>query len=354
MVRSAEPSSTGSPYVPLVEVTRGGIVESIHAGAVAVVDDAGRVIFSAGEPETVVFTRSACKPFQAVPFIAAGGHEKYGFTAPEIATMCASHSGEPRHAEAVRRMLAKCGRSESELQCGTHPPIFYSLNGRLPRAGEAFTPAQHNCSGKHAGMLAFCTLTGTAPEQYLDFEHPVQLQIRRAMASFAGVAENELALGVDGCSAPNFAVPLAGLARAFVRLCKDQADAEYGSAPRTIFRAMTAHPEMVSGEKRNDLAIMRTGRGDWVSKVGAEAMQGIGIRSRGWGIAIKIADGNPRALHPVTVEVLRQIGLLDDPDGTPLAEFRHPPVKNYREIETGVVRPIFRLNTHVHSGVTRN
>ena len=354
MARSAEPSSTVSPYVPLVEVTRGGIVESVHAGAVAVVDDTGRVIFSAGEPETIVFTRSACKPFQAVPFIAAGGHRKYGFTVSEVATMCASHSGEPRHEEAVRSMLAKCGRLESELQCGTHPPIFYSLSGRLPRAGEEFTPAQHNCSGKHAGMLAFCTLTGTAPANYLDFEHPIQLQIRRAMASFAGLAEGDLVLGVDGCSAPNFALPLAGLARAFVRLCRDQADPEYGDAPRTIFGAMTAHPEMVSGEKRNDLAIMQTGKGDWVSKVGAEAMQGIGIRSRGWGIANKIADGNPRALHPVTVEVLRQIGLLDDPDGTPLSGFRHPPVKNYREIETGVVRPVFDLNTHATEGASHN
>ena len=163
-----------------------------------------------------------------------------------------------------------------------------------------------------------------------------------------------LVLGVDGCSAPNFALPLAGLARAFVRLSRDQADPEYGDAPRTIYSAMTAHPEMVSGQKRNDLAIMQTGKGDWVSKVGAEAMQGIGIRSRGWGIAIKIADGNPRALHPVTVEVLRQIGLMDDPDRTPLSGFRRPSIKNFREIETGVVRPVFRLNNHATEGVTRN
>jgi len=346
MARNAQTYAAVSPFVPLAEVTRGGIVESVHEGAVAVVDDAGRLIFSAGEPHVRVFTRSACKPLQAVPFIARRGHEAYGFSMPQVAIMCASHSGEPRHEEAVRSMLAKSGRRESELQCGTHPPIFYSLNGRLPRAGEEFTPAQHNCSGKHAGMLALCTLTGTAPDTYLDFEHPVQVEIRRAVASLTATAEKDMVLGVDGCSAPNFALPLSGLARAFARLAQDRADPEYDEAPRIIFGAMTAHPEMVSGEKRNDLAIMQAGKGDWVSKVGAEAMQGIGIRSHGWGIAIKIADGNPRALHPVTVEVLRQIGLLGDPDSTPLAAFRRPPIINFRAIETGVVRPIFQLNTH--------
>jgi L-asparaginase II len=339
-------SSPESHFTPLAEVTRGGLVESVHSGAVAVVDSSGRLIYSAGDPDVTVFTRSSLKPFQAIPFVARGGHVRYGLTAPEIALLCASHSGEPRHEEAVRSILAKSGRSESELLCGTHPPIFYSLNGRLPRAGEVFTPAQHNCSGKHAGMLAFCTLTGSSPANYIDPQHPIQQAIRRAVAEFAGLPEDRLGIGVDGCSAPNFALPLAALARAFARLAEDRDFPEYGDAPRTIFAAMTAHPEYVSGEKRNDLAIMQTGGGDWVSKVGAEAVQGIGIRSRGWGIAIKIADGNPRALHPVTVEVLRQLGLLEHPEGTPLAPFQHPAIKNYREIETGVVRPTFRLNTH--------
>jgi L-asparaginase II len=338
--------ATANPYVPLAEVTRGGLVESVHAGAIAVVDASGRLVYSAGDPGVVIFTRSSLKPLQALPFVARGGHTKYGLTPPEIAVMCASHSGEPRHEAAARSILAKSGRRERELLCGTHPPIFYSLNGRLPVSGEVFTPAQHNCSGKHAGMLAFCALTGSDTANYLDFDHPIQKVIRRAVADFTGVAEDQMGRGVDGCSAPNYAVPLAALARAFARLSLDRDDPQYGQAPRTIFSAMTAHPEYVSGEKRNDLAIMQAGRGDWVAKVGAEAVQGVGIRSRGWGIAIKIADGHTRALYPVTVEVLRQIGLLDRPETTPLAPFQNPPIKNYREIETGVVRPTFRLNTH--------
>jgi L-asparaginase II len=289
-----------------------------------------------------------------MPFVSRGGPDKMGFTQPELAVMCGSHNGEDVHVEAVRSILSKIGHKETDLQCGSHVPSHITDSGQRVVGKTDFSPVYNNCSGKHAGMLAFCTLTGTSPENYLDFEHPIQLQIRRAMARFAGLDEKDLMLGVDGCSAPNFAMPLAGLARAFVRLCRDGEDPEYGDAPRIIYHAMTTHPEMVSGEKRNDLAIMQTGRGDWVSKVGAEAMQGIGIRSRRWGIAIKIADGNPRALHPVSVEVLRQIGLLDDPDRTPLGDFRHPPIKNYRQIETGVVRPVFRLNTHGARGATQN
>jgi len=221
--------------------------------------------------------------------------------------------------------------------------VYYRYEGRIPVQGETYTTPQHNCSGKHTGMMAFCKMTGTPHENYIDFDHPVQLQIKKAVAYFTGVAEAEIHTGVDGCSAPNFALPLIGLARAFCRLAVDAADAEYGEAPRRVFHAMTSHPEMVSGAKRNDLAIMQAGGGDWVSKVGAEAMQGVGVRSKGWGIAIKIADGNTRALHPVTVEVLRQLGLLEDAAGTPLEPFARPHVFNYRKIDTGEIRPIFSL-----------
>jgi L-asparaginase II len=336
-------------YVPLVEVTRGGVVESIHHGAVAVVDAHGQLLYSAGDPNVEIFTRSACKPFQAMPFVAQGGPQKFGFTLPEIAIMCASHSGEPRHEQTVRGMLSKIGLSEADLQCGTHPPVYYNYLGQLAREGEVFTPAQHNCSGKHTGMMAFCLLTGTPHKNYLDPDHPIQRQIKKSVSHFAGVPEQNISMGTDGCSAPNFALPLIGLARAFAQLAVDEPDDVYGDAPRTIFKAMTTHPEMVSGERRNDLAIMQTGAGDWVSKVGAEAMQGVGIRSQGLGIAIKIADGNPRALHPITVEVLRQIGVLDNPESTPLAPFARPEIKNYRNTITGEIRPAFTLKEHVRA-----
>ncbi len=324
-------------------VTRGTTVESVHAGSVAVVDAAGRLLFAAGDPASLTFARSALKPLQALPFAAAGGIERFGYTSPEVALLCASHSGEPRHVEAAARMLAKAGNTADELQCGTHAPGYYEVNGQVPPP-PPYSPLAHNCSGKHSGMLAHCTACGYEKRDYLDFAHPLQREIRRAVAHFTAVPEAALVAGIDGCSAPNYAVPLHNLALAFARLATADVDPAYGAAPRTLADAMTAHPEMVSGEGRSDLALMTAGRGDWVTKVGAEGVQAIGVRSRGLGIALKVADGNRRGLHPATVATLEQLGLLDGPARAALAELGQPAVRNYRGIVTGEVRSVVVLD----------
>ena len=293
---------------------------------------------AAGDPYTLTFTRSALKPLQALPFVAGGGIERFGYSPAQTALMCASHSGEPRHVEAVAAMLSAAGRTPADLQCGTHAPGFYDARGELPPP-PPYSPLAHNCSGKHAGMLAWCVQHGAGTADYLAFDHPLQQVIRRAVASFTSVAEERLVAGIDGCSAPNYAVPLASLATAFARLASAEVDADYGVAPRTLANAMTAHPEMVSGEHRGDLALMQAGRGDWVTKIGAEGVQAIGIRSAGLGIAVKVADGQKRGLYPALVAVLDQLGLLDAAARTALAGWATRTIRNYRGIETGEVRP---------------
>ena len=329
--------STAPPHVLLTEVTRGGVVESVHAGSVAVVDRHGRLLYSAGDAATLTFTRSALKPLQALPFVAGGGVERFGYSQPQVALLCASHSGEPRHVDAVADMLARAGNAVEDLQCGTHAPTYFNERGEVPPP-PPYSPLAHNCSGKHAGMLACCVHCGHGKHDYLAFDHPLQQSIRRAVACFTATPEDRLVAGVDGCSAPNYAVPLSRLALAFARLAAAEIDADYGRAPKVLADAMTAHPEMVSGEHRSDLALMRAGRGDWVTKVGAEGVQAIGIRSRGWGIAIKVTDGNSRGLHPATVAVLDQLNLLDEAAAKALAGLGHPLVKNTRGIATGDIR----------------
>lgn len=324
---------------PLARVYRGSTVESIHAGHVAVVDRDGRLVYAAGDPDVVTFTRSALKPLQALPFAEANGDAHFGFSREQVALLCASHSGEPRHVAAVADMLVRCGARVDELQCGSHVPRYYELTGQFPPP-PPYSPLAHNCSGKHAGMLACCVLNGWSRSDYVAFDHPLQAAIRTAVAHAAGVPPGDLVAGVDGCSAPNYAVPLSRLAHAYARLATA---GESTPALARLAGAMIEHPEMVSGERRSDLALMQAGRGDWVTKIGAEGVQALGIRSRGLGIAIKVADGSTRGLHPATVAVLDALGLLDDNARKSLAQWGSPAIANFRGIATGRVEPAVTL-----------
>jgi L-asparaginase II len=296
------------------------------------------VITAVGDPDSLNFTRSALKPLQALPFVEDGGMERFGFTSHELAMMCSSHGGEAVHVGLVQRMLAKANADVTQLQCGCQVPGYFTATETQPPAAGAWSALHHNCSGKHAGFLAYCRMHGHPLESYLDPGHPLQQRIRTTAARF-GNGEG-LAWGIDGCSAPNCAMPLKRLAQTYARLAaSDERDLQ------ALFFAMTRHPDLVSGTRRMDLAIMQAGAGDWVSKAGADGIQAVGVRSKGMGIAIRIADGNVRALHAATVAALEQLGLLDDPSGTPLAAYDCPPIRNYRGIETGAVVPVFTLRS---------
>src|ERR1022692_4447218 len=203
--------SPSAPHTPLAIVSRGDATESVHYGSVAVVDGEGRLLFSAGDSEFLTTTRSALKPLQALPFVAGGGVEHFGFSPRQVALMCASHSGEPRHDEA-------------------------------PGAGAKFSTLHHNCSGKHSGMLAYCRQCGLPFDEYVAFDHPLQQAIRTAVAHLTGVAESDLVAGVDGCSAPNYAVPLSRLAFAYARLAGEREDVRYGTAPSRLPAGLRGPP----------------------------------------------------------------------------------------------------------------
>lgn len=325
-------------YVPLAQVRRNGVQESLHYGAIAVVNLAGQRVYSAGDAASLCFGRSALKPFQALPFFAAGGVAALGLSPSEAALLCASHSGEARHAQAAASILEKAGASAAQLRCGCHVPYRFSWFDQLPPAGETWSALHHNCSGKHAGFIAAARLMGKDSTGYLDATHPVQTAARAALAACAQLAPQDLVAGIDGCSAPTYALPLDALAQAFARLAAPTPGiAGFDAGLNQVFDTMTAHPEMVSGLGRNDAALMHAGRGDWVTKIGAEAVQCIGIRSAGLGIAIKMADGQTRGLYPATVAVLDTLGLLDAQARQDLAPWRNPVLKNSMGIAVGDV-----------------
>jgi L-asparaginase II len=348
---------------PLFEVTRGNLVESVHYGSVAVVDSNGKLISSYGDPQLVAFLRSSAKPFQALPFVERGGVEYFGFTPRELSISCASHEGSDLHVQTVEGIQKKIGVEESALQCGVHLPgdveAFKSLiiNNKKP------TPNQNNCSGKHTAMLAHAQMRGFPLENYLDINHPIQQEILTSFAEMCQLPVKEVELGIDGCSAPNFAVPLHNAALAMARLCDPrELSKERASACRKITSAMTTHPEMVSAYGEFDEQLMRVGAGQIVCKRGAEGYQIIGLLpnvlsadSPGIGIALKVSDGDAsrttmdlvhitRVRPAVTLEILRQLGVLSSEQEQALASFGPVlPVKNHRGVVTGQSRPSFEL-----------
>jgi L-asparaginase II len=330
--------------VPLMESHRGETPESLNFGAVAVCDSHGRVIASAGDPHFRTFTRSTLKALQALSFVQSGGARKLELTPPNFALLCASHSGEPMHVEQCQSILDKAGVTYKRLQCGCHVPYFVE-QGVAP-APEHIDERMHNCSGKHAGMLAHCVVSGWSLDDYLDPSHPLQQSIRSHVARTCGIEESQMKMGIDGCSAPNYAMPLSALARGYARLAGGIRDPEFGESFEQLASAMTAYPELVSGTGRNDLAFMRAGCGDWVTKVGAEGVQAFASRSRGQAFAIKISDGNKTALHAATIEVLDQLGWLSDKQREELEPWRFRDILSIRGAKVGERRPAFKLRFH--------
>ena len=349
-----------SQFSPLLELTRGGLVESTHLGAIAVVDSQGTLLHSHGDPNTVAFLRSSAKPFQALPFVERGGVEHFGFTQKELALACSSHETAQSHLDTVKGMQAKTGIQESDLQCGGHLPGDSAMLKFVIRHDIHPTANFNNCSGKHTAMLACAKMQGLPLDTYLQPDHPIQRDILAVFSEMCGLPADSVALGVDGCSAPNFAVPLVNAALGFARLCDPRDLPETRAAAcRKITAAMTSHPEMISGQGEFDCELMKVGRGKIITKRGAEGFQGIGIlpdgNSRGIGIAFKVMDGDPgrmndelisraRVRPAVTLEILRQLGALDADQLQALARFGPKSVlKNYAGLVTGKSYPVFDL-----------
>lgn len=330
-------------HTSLIELSRGGTLENQHFGSIAVVDTTGHLLAFAGDPEWTTFTRSTLKALQALPFLEDGGAEHFGFDSEQIALMCASHNGEERHVSIAERMLGQAGLGVGALRCGCHVPLRFSFFDQAPPAGQTFDARYNNCSGKHAGFLAYCVQHGLSRDDYTEVDHPLQQAVRRDVARAVGVPAQALKRGIDGCSAPNYAMPLSRLAYGYARLAQGAADPEFGGSFSRLFDAMTAHPDVVSGAGRNDLDLMRAGSGDWVSKVGADGVQVVASRSRGQAFAIKIIDANKPALFAATIETLEQLGWLNDAQREALLPWRARQLVNARGLPVGERRAVFRL-----------
>ncbi|MCR4376746.1 MAG: asparaginase [Rhodospirillales bacterium] len=318
----------------LIEVTRGGAVESRHRGACVVMAADGRLVHGLGDVQRRVFPRSAIKPVQALPLIETGAAARFDVTDAEIALACASHNGEVEHVAAVRAWLARLGLDEADLACGAHPSINAQVALEMAQNGVTLGRAHNNCSGKHTGFLCTALHMNEPLAAYERADHPVQRRVARAMEEMTGVRLDMHACGIDGCGIPACAMPLDALALAMARMT----DTVRRPAAARIIGAMMAYPGVVAGTDRADTHIMTVCAGRVASKAGAEGMHIAMVPERGWGIALKIDDGAARASDVAMVNVLNALGLLDDDARVALAELLVKPLANTLGAIVGDIR----------------
>ncbi len=331
----------------LVNHTRGGIVESFHRGVVCVVNHEGNIVASAGDVQQVCYPRSALKLFQHIPLITSGAFDHFGFSLKELALMCGSHNGENIHVETARGILTKIGMGEDSLGCGAQQPTHKKDFVALIKANQEPGAIHNNCSGKHSGFLAWCKFHNTSTEDYLSAEHPLHKEIKRITALFHEMDESELATGLDGCSAPIFAMPVVNQAIAYKNLLFPEkfGDDNLTRACALIREAVITYPEMVAGTKRYCTDLMRVAKGKVIGKTGADGVYSMAIPHNGLGICIKIDDGRMGPQYNVAQQVLEMLDILSGEEKMELKSYLINENKNFAGNLAGQTKTTDTLHT---------
>jgi L-asparaginase II len=324
----------------LVEVFRGNAVESLHRGAIAIMDGDGKSVLSMGDVDRPVFPRSAVKAIQALPLIESGAADAYDFGAKELALACASHSGEPAHVELTRAMLAKAGFDDTALECGAHWPSSHEATVGLARSGGSPSALHNNCSGKHSGFLGVCRHCNIPHHGYVWPGHAFQEMVRRTMVEVTGAHHGEENRGTDGCSIPTYAVPLRDLALGFARMTTgNRLGRERAIAARRLMSACMAEPFFVAGTGRACTRLMEAAPGRVFAKIGAEGVYCAAVEELGLGIAIKCDDGAGRAAEVVVAEILAQLLAKDGSVSEKLGKLARPELHNWKDVSVGRLQP---------------
>ncbi|MBQ9179225.1 MAG: asparaginase, partial [Firmicutes bacterium] len=299
----------------------------------------------AGDPETVTYIRSACKPIQALNVFMSGAQDKYNFSSKELDSMCASQYGEDMHRDVILGILDKLGLSLDNLLCGTPLSIQADLMEKQLRENRKLEPYNSDCSGKHCGFLAACLASGYPVENYNDPNHPMEKDVLKIVSEVTDVPEDSIAIGIDGCGVPVHGLPLKNMAMGYARMTSpENLPEKYRAGAERIFTAMNEAPEMVAGTGGFCTELLKHTHGKLIGKLGAEAVYCVGIKDRDIGIAIKVDDGEyHRPLFPTVLRVLEQLDLITEEELAALEPFRNPPVINDLGWEVGVTRSVVEL-----------
>lgn len=324
--------------IDMVEIWRGEMLESVHRGHGVVCDQNGDVVHAWGDPNAMIYPRSSCKMIQALPLLesGAGAH----LTAEQLALSCASHQGAAIHTDRVAAWLHDLGMSDGDFRCGPQWPADHEAKNKLIRAYDEPCQIHNNCSGKHAGFLTLNKHLGGGPD-YEKVDHPVQMAGKAAFEETTG--ETSPGYGIDGCSAPNHACTVTGLARSMAAFASAETGGDLRQQSMVKLReAMMAYPELVAGETRACTELMRAMGGKVAIKTGAESVFIAIIPSLKMGVALKIVDGTTRASEAAMAAILVKLRVLDAAHPATIARMT-PQLKNWRGIVTGFSRPTAAL-----------
>jgi L-asparaginase II len=330
--------------VKLVEVTRGDMVESIHRGDIVVVDNEGNLLYKLGDANHLCYMRSASKPIQVIAALEAGIVEKYGLSLAEIALSMSSHSGEKIHIDTLNSMMQKTAISIEAVRCGIHEPLGNEAARKLVADGLMPNSLHCTCSGKHLAQLAAVKAKGLSIDDYDKLGGGIQPEILNIISAFSGVKVSRIRLGIDGCGIPVYGIPLKKMAFAYANLCSNTfMNGKYSRSQEYVLKAMATHPEMIGGKGRFDTEMLRHFGDRLIGKFGDEGVYCVGLVGKGTGVALKIEDGHTRAVGPVILETLRQIGVISDEELKPMKDSWKPSIKNHRGEIVGEIKPVFKL-----------
>ena len=319
-------------------VTRGNIIESIHDAKSVVQNFNYEIILTTGHELDLVYPRSAIKIFQAIPFIQSEAHKRYKLSKKEIAISCSSHSGEKQHMIVLHNWIKKIKINSNSLKCGTHNPLNLSASNKLLLSGKKPNQLHNNCAGKHLGMISGCLSNKMNVNNYVFFNHPYQKLIRNSLESITECKITKKQVGIDGCSAPQYAFPLQNLSTSMVNLIKNYFGKEEFSTPiKLLLDSILKHPQLTGGSKKFDSELMRITKGKIFSKGGAEGVLLFAHKEKKIGGVIKIKDGNERALPSAATEIFKKLSLITKNEQRELSDWSNQQIYNHAKIAVGEI-----------------
>nr|WP_209661732.1 asparaginase [Acetoanaerobium pronyense] len=330
---------------PLVRVSRGPVVESIHRGDAVVVNTSGEILYFIGDPYKYTYIRSAAKPLQTINVFLSGAQNKFEFTDEELSIMCASHYGEDFHKKVIENMLEKIGLKMEDLNCGKTLSIKPEYAQIQLKENHIINQANNDCSGKHCGILASCIAKGYDLGGYTEDKHPVEQDILKVISMMCEIEPEDIKLGVDGCSVPVHAMPIYNMALGYAKLANPNSlEKNVKEGCEKIFTAMNNAPEMVAGTGGFCTELIKNTNGKLIGKLGAEGVFCIGVKEKGIGLAVKIEDGNYyRAINPAVMRCLEDLEILDNEELEKLSRFISQKNINNLGTEVGQIEPCFHL-----------